>query len=84
MLPTVTRTGLARKLVAAASLVAITAATGVALLGQATADPVPAAQAVHKTTTLSSATPDDRKRMLPVSIGFWFNCKTGLQMILQF
>ena len=42
MLPPVTRTGLARKLVAAVSLVALAAVTGVALLGQATADPVAA------------------------------------------
>jgi mono/diheme cytochrome c family protein len=76
MLPTATRTGLARKLVAAASLVALTAATGVGLLGQATADPVSATPAVHTTATLSSATPDDRKRMLTQFCGGCHNDKS--------
>ena len=76
MLPTVTRTGLARKLVAAVSLVALTAVTGVALLGQATADPVAATPAVHTAATLSSATPDDRKRMLTQFCGGCHNDKS--------
>ena len=76
MLPTATRTGLARKLVAAASLVALTAAAGVGLLGQATADPVSATPAVHTTATLSSATPDDRKRMLTQFCGGCHNDKS--------
>ncbi len=76
MLPTATRTGLARKLLAAASLVALTAATGVGLLGQATADPVSATPAVHTTATLSSATPDDRKRMLTQFCGGCHNDKS--------
>ena len=75
MLPTVTRTGLARKLVAAASLIALTAATGVALLGQATADPVAATPAVHTATTLSAATPADRQRMLAQFCGGCHNDK---------
>ena len=75
MLPTVTRTGLARKLVAAASLIALTAATGVALLGQATADPVAATPAVHTAATLSAATPADRQRMLTQFCGGCHNDK---------
>ncbi len=74
MLPTVTRTGLARKLVAAVSLVVLAAVTGVALLGQATADPVAATQ-VHKPATLSSATPADRQRMLTQFCGGCHNDK---------
>lgn len=75
MLPTVTRTGLARKLAAAASLVALTAATGFGLLGQAAADPVWVTPAVHTTATLSSASPDDRKRMLTQFCGGCHNDK---------
>jgi mono/diheme cytochrome c family protein len=75
MLSTVTRTGLARKLVAAASLVALTAATGFGLLGQATADPISVTPAVHTSATLSSATPADRQRMLTQFCGGCHNDK---------
>ena len=76
MLPTVKPTALGRKLAAAAGLVALIAATGFALLGQATADTVSATPVVHTAATVSAATPEDRKRMLIQFCGGCHNDKS--------